>query len=262
MLGKLKCLAVLTSLGFVAACGSSGNQSSDSSSNKKIRNASQAASALMPSGIDILFQSGDPVNNRTDSFRTGLINFNSVSQYVDQPIAFRASLKGGPAADYVRANNVPLYVYAITTFDVTKLDKKEGAKPRISSKPVTLQKSKCWGYKFVLNAENNYTIAMSGTQMVEIRNKGSSSMSIGIFTASSSSDWEAQGAEAKANVAAVRLKPFMVVESGGRYKNSEGYGPPVVVPSTRSKACVYSGQKEFFKGRPTGSVLSAPKVNY
>lgn len=257
-----KFLAVFASCIALAGCGApnatstSGSKSANSAA--KINSPAAAVRALSTSGINVSFETGEPGNLTDSGFTSQFMNMTSASQYAEIPMRFRTSLGNSPAADYIRANGTPVFVYATTQLKLATVDNEPGAKSREYTKGVRFEKSTCDGYRFVLYPGNNYSIAMAAEQRVEIRSKNRSNISAGIFSVSSSNDWKVTGARPVTTVSAVRLEPFMILNYGARYKNPINFGPAHVVSRAISTDCTYQAHRDFFKGEGNGPVQSAP----
>lgn len=255
---ELKKLTILlASLLLTAACGGSSNTQSQST--KEIRNEKQAFRALNANDVTSNLEFGTPGSTKQSSFTTGFMNMTSTSQKIEQPMRFTATLGNSPAARFIKNARLPVYVYAQTQMELKRLNNKTG-KTSSYTRGVRIEKAHCDGYKFVLSPENNYSIQFQGSQSIEIRSKGSSSLGAGILSVSSSKDWEIRDGRGTASTKAVRSKPFMVIESGGRYKGVPGWAPIHVAPYGKSKSCTYSAHKPYFKGKSAGDVRTAPKI--
>jgi len=252
----LKTLGVIAACAALIGCGApSGTSSKGASASRapaKITSPAQALRALGTDGVDVTFSTGDPKNPTQSAFTTGFMNMTSTSQYAEIPMRFRATLDNSPAADYIRQNGIPIFVYATAQLKLATVDAKPGSKPRDYTKGVRFEKRTCDGQAFVLYPGNDYTLMMAADQRVEVRSKNSSTLNAGIFSVSSANDWKVTGARPVSSVSHVALEPFMVLPYSQPYKNPTNFGPPHVVSRAIVKSCRYSGHKDFYKSDGNG----------
>ncbi|THD76296.1 hypothetical protein E7681_00185 [Thalassobius vesicularis] len=227
MFRSLRSIALLSTL-TLAACGAgpSGAPARDSLTGE--------------GGVKVSLTLGDAKNQTTKRTATGFMNITATTQYATQPMRFTAELGNSEAAKKIKAKGEALYVYAGTQL---RMDVVSNGKKRVKKGGVNLEGKTCEGYTFVLYPGNNYRVSVYAEPKIRIRDKTRADTILGKY----SEDWYGTSIEGYAHVAAIRTRPFMVVEYGARYINPKNFGPAVVVSREFDKDCTLNAYKPYFK---------------
>lgn len=193
-------------------------------------------------GVSVGLTLGDAKDISFGKAQTKFMNINGTSQYAKQPMRFTASLGDSEAAQAVKAEGKPLYVYAATKLLMETIDK---GKPGTKTGGANLEGTSCEGYKFVLHPGNNYSVNIYAEPKIRIRSTTRADTILGRY----SDDWTATRVEAFSALMAIRSKPFMVVKYGDRYINPVNYGPALAVSHEFDRDCTLEQSKAAFKSK-------------